>query len=125
MAKRTLGPSGGFGQPETGPAEISPVRWKTADDSSAPSGCGLDPNSSTVQLDQALDQRQTQAYAQLPSAAFKFPDHVSLIRLPNVGPCVGHDQQQLRVSALCFHRYPAARWREFDRVGDQVEKRLL
>ena len=85
----------------------------------------LDP--AAVQLDQALDQRQTEAgaaVAALAPGALELAEHALDIFLADADAGIGHDQANLRIGALHRGGHHAARGRELDRVGQEVEQRL-
>src|SRR5215472_14418918 len=107
------------------PSQGSLRRRQSADDSGSPPGCRLDRDGSAVQLDQALDQCETETSARLACPALEFLKDSGLVGLRNSDPGIGYGQQQLAVALCRLDRYRAARRGEFDRIGDEIEKRLL
>src|SRR2546423_5569732 len=78
-----------------------------------------------MQVDQALDQRQTEPGTRSQYAALELFEHPGLIGRRNTDPAIGNGQQQLTLAAFGLDAYRATRRGELDRIGNQVEKRLL
>ena len=85
----------------------------------------FDRDGSAMQIDQALDQRQAEPGTRSRRAAFELFEHPGLIGRRNADPAIGNGQQQLALAAFGLDAYRAARRGELDRIGNQVEKRLL
>jgi thioredoxin reductase (NADPH) len=101
---------------------------QAAGDCRAGAGFGFDRHRAAVQLDQALDQRQTEAgarFAGLRVAALELLEHAFLVHRRNADAGVGYRQDQLVAVAARLQPDRAAGRGEFDRVRDQVEQRLF
>ena len=78
-----------------------------------------------MQIDQALDQRQAEPRTRSRRAAFELFEHPGLIGGRDTDPAICNSQQQLTLAAFGLDAYRAARRGKLDRIGNQVEKRLL
>ena len=78
-----------------------------------------------MQLDQALDQGQAEPSFRSPLAAREFLENSGLIRRRDADPGIGDGQQQLTSRRIGLDADRTAGRGEFDRIGNQVEERLL
>src|SRR5262249_16973789 len=84
LAARPAGCRGGGMRAK--PSQGSLRRRQSADDSGSPPGCRLDRDGSAVQLDQALDQCETETSARLACPALEFLKDSGLVGLRNSDP---------------------------------------
>ena len=99
---------------------------QTTDDPGPASRRRFDGDGSAMQLDQALDQRQTEADARRVCTALERLDIPrAIIGRRDGDPGIGDGQQQIAAGAFCSDADGAARRGEFYRIRDQVEERLL
>src|ERR1700691_1900312 len=81
-----------------------------------------------MQLDEALDERQAEARPRLPRlriAALELLEDARLVLARHADAGIGDDERHALALAIGGERHGAARRREFERVRDEVEQRLL